>query len=67
MKYFSVGEGKIISVEIAAYGFIAGFFEHEKIQTRLTEAFRRNNLKFIGKKDEDLDDGIKNKVAELWV
>ena len=53
--------GKIIS----AYGFVAEFFESEKIQTRLIEAFRRNNLIFKEKKDEDLDDGIKNNVAEF--
>ena len=57
--------GKIISVGIAAYGFVAEFFESEEIQTRLIEAFRRNNLIFKGKKDEDLDDGIKNNEAEF--
>ena len=36
--------GKIISVEIAAYGFVAEFFESKKIQTQRIEVFRRNNL-----------------------
>ena len=36
--------GKIISVEISAFGFVAEFFESEEIQTRLIEAFRKNNL-----------------------
>ena len=40
--------GKIIFVEIAAYGFVAEFFESEDIQTRLIEAFRRNNLRKEG-------------------
>ena len=57
--------GKIISVEVAAYGFVAEFFESEEIQTRLIEAFRKNNIEFTGKKDEDLDDSIKNNVAEF--
>ena len=57
--------GKIISVEVAAYGFVAEFFESEEIQTRLIEAFRKNNIEFTGKKDEELDDGIKNNVAEF--
>ena len=56
--------GKIISVEIAVYGFVAEFLS-EKIQTQLIEAFRRNNLEFTGKKDEDFNDGIKNNVAEF--
>ena len=55
--------GKIINVEIGAYEFVAEFFE--EIQTRIIRAFRRNNLKLTGKKDEDLDDGIKNNVAEF--
>ena len=57
--------GKIISVEISAFGFVAEFFESEEIQTRLIEAFRKNNIEFTGKKDEDLDDGIKHNVAEF--
>ena len=57
--------GKIISVEVAAYGFVAEFFESEEIQTRLIEAFRKNNIEFTGRKDEELDDGIKNNVAEF--
>ena len=56
--------GKIISVEVAASGFVAEFFESEEIQTRLIEAFRKNNIEFTGKKDEDLEDSIKNKT---WV
>ena len=36
--------GKIISVEISAFGFVAEFFEGEEIQTRLIEAFRKNNI-----------------------
>ena len=55
--------GKIINVEIGAYEFVAEFFE--EIQTRIIRAFRRNNLKLTGKKDEDLDDGIKNNIAEF--
>ena len=51
--------GKIISVEIAAYGFVAEFFESKKIQTQRIEVFRRNNLELKGKKYEDLNDGIK--------
>ena len=38
--------GKIISVEISAFGFVAEFFESEEIQTRLIEAFRKNNIEF---------------------
>ena len=57
--------GQIIYVEVSAYGFVAEFFESEKIQTRLIEAFRKNNIEFTGKKDEDLADGIKNNVAEF--
>ena len=57
--------GKIISVEAAAYGFVAEFFESKEIQTRLIEAFRKNNIEFTGKKDADLDDSIKNNVAEF--
>ena len=30
-------KGKIISVEIAAYGFVAEFFESEETRTRLIE------------------------------
>ena len=54
--------GKIISVEIAAYGFIAEFFESKKIQTQRIEVFRRNNLESTGKKYEDLNDGIKKRT-----
>ena len=58
--------GKIISVEVSAFGFVAEFFESEEIQTRLIEAFRKNNIEFTGKKDEDLDDdGIKDNVDEF--
>ena len=57
--------GKIISVDISAFGFVAEFFESEEIQTRLIEAFRKNNLEFSGKKEDDLDDGIKDHVAEF--
>ena len=57
--------GKIISVEISAFGFVVEFFESEEIQTRLIEAFRKNNIEFTGKKDEDLDDGIKHNVVEF--
>ena len=46
--------------------YLAEFFESEEIQTRLIEAFRKNNIEFTGKKDEDLDDdGIKDNVAEF--
>ena len=38
--------GKIIYVEISAFGFVAEFFESEEIQTRLIEAFRKNNIEF---------------------
>ena len=54
--------GKIISVEIAAYGFVAEFFESKKIQTQRIEVFRRNNLESTGKKYEDLNDGIKKRT-----
>ena len=54
--------GKIISVEIAAYGFVAEFFESKKIQTQRIEVFRRNNLELTGKKYEDLNDGIKKRT-----
>ena len=57
--------GKIISVEISAFGFVAEFFESEEIQTRLIEAFRKNNLEFTGKNEDDLEDGIKQDVAEF--
>ena len=33
--------GKIISLEISAFGFVKEFFESEEIQTRLIEAFRK--------------------------
>ena len=36
--------GKIISVEVAAYGFVAEFFESEEIQTQPIEAFRKKNI-----------------------
>ena len=54
--------GKIVSVEIAAYGFIAEFLESKKIQTQRIEVFRRNNLESTGKKYEDLNDGIKKRT-----
>ena len=53
-------------MDISAFGFVAEFFKSEEIQTRLIEAFRKNNIEFTGKKDEDLDDdGIKDNVAEF--
>ena len=55
--------GKIISVDIPALGSVAEFFESEEIQTRLIEAFRRNNLEFTGKKEEELDDGIEQQES----
>ena len=55
--------GKIISVEIAAYGFVAEFFESKKIQTQRIEVFRRNNLKLTGKKYEALNDRIKKRKS----
>ena len=58
--------GKMISVEISTFGFVAEFFESEEIQTRLIDAFRKNNMEFTGKKYEDLDDdGIEHNVAEF--
>ena len=43
--------GKIISVEISAFGYFAEFSESEEIQTCLIEAFRKN-MEFTGKMDE---------------
>ena len=57
--------GKIISVDISAFGFVAEFFESEEIQTRLIEAFRKNNLEFTGKREDDLEEGIKQHVTEF--
>ena len=57
--------GKIISVDISAFGFVAEFFESDEIQTRLIEAFRKNNLEFTGKKKDDLEDGINDHVTEF--
>ena len=54
--------GKIISLEIASFGFLAEFFEQEDIQRRLIEACRQNNLEFTGHDKDDLSDGIKDSV-----
>ena len=54
--------GKIISLEIASFGFLAEFFEQEDIQRRLIEACRQNNLEFTGHDEDDLSDGIKDSV-----
>ena len=58
-------KGRIISVEIASFGYVAEFFEQEDVQERLREAFRLNNLNFNGYAEDDLEDGIKEKV-ESW-
>ena len=52
----------VIYVEIAAYGFVAEFFESKKIQTQRIEVFRRNNLELTGKKYEAFNDGIKKRT-----
>ena len=57
--------GKIISIEVAAYGFVAEFFEEEDIQKRLIEAFRKNTLNFGGYEKEDLEKSIKENVESL--
>ena len=54
--------GKIISLEIASFGFLAEFFESEEVQKGLIEACRRNNLEFTGHDEEDLTEGIKDSV-----
>ena len=40
-------------------------FKSEEIQTRLIEALRKNNLEFTGKKEDTLEDGIKQHVAKF--
>ena len=40
-------------------------FKSEEIQTRLIEAFRKNNLEFTGKKEDDLEEGIKQHMTEF--
>ena len=55
-------QGKIISLNIKAFGHIAKFFEEDDIQTRLIEACRKNNLDYSGFDEEDMEDTIKKKV-----
>ena len=53
-------QGKIVSLNIKAYGHVAAFFEQESVQRELREAVRRNNLEFAGYDQENVD--IKKKV-----
>ena len=45
-------QGKLISLNITAFGNLAKFFEEPDIQARLREAIRKNNLEFSGYKEE---------------
>ena len=54
--------GRIVKIDVAAFGFVAEFFEQEDIQIRLIEAFRKNNLHFQGFEKEVLENSIKEGV-----
>ena len=48
-------QGKIVSLNIKAYGHVAAFFEQESVQRELREAVRKNNLEFAGYDQENVD------------
>ena len=54
-------QGKIVSLNIKAYGHVAAFFEQESVQRELREAVRKNNFEFAGYDQENVDN--KKKVA----
>ena len=39
--------GRIVSLDIVAYGFVAEVFEDEYVHDRLMEAFKKNKEQFI--------------------
>ena len=54
-------QGKLISLDITAFGHLAKFFEEPDVQARLREAIRKNNLEFSGY-DEGAAVAIKKSV-----
>ena len=54
--------GKLISLNITAFGHVAAFFEDEEIQSRLREAIRKNNIDFAGLSEENNEIVIKKTV-----
>ena len=55
-------QGKLVSLNIKAYGHVAKFFEQDSVQTGLMEAFRKNNLEYAGFNDADMEHSIKKTV-----
>ena len=41
-------QGKIVALNIKAFGHVAKFFEREEIQREITEACRKNNMEYTG-------------------
>ena len=55
-------QGRIVSLEITAFGHVAKFFEEDDVQNRLREAIRKNNLEFSGFNEAEVDVNIKKSV-----
>ena len=52
-------QGKLISLNITAFGHVAAFFEEEETQNRLREAIRKNNIDYAGLSEEQNEIVIK--------
>ena len=54
--------GKIIGIDVSAFGFVAEVFEDSYVQEKLLESFRKNNIHYNGLDDEEIDGSIKSSV-----
>ena len=56
--------GRIVSMNVSAYGYVAEVFEDQYVHDKLMEAFRKNNIHFKGFTEEELvGKPIKKKVV----
>ena len=54
--------GKIIAIDVSAFGFVAEVFEDSYVQEKLLESFRKNNVHYNGLNDAEIEGSIKSSV-----